>query len=215
MKTIKITLKNNKLKSIKKAVLILKNSLKKGDIIITKPRLSNIKLKILHFPSFIISKLSRGITHSCLYLGDENILEIGHTILDPDIQKISIEEFLKCKIRLFSGVTVYILHPKNYKIHQRNLVLKIAVDEFLKRSKSLVFSYLNMFHVAFNLLFKKKVYIKKEILLFKKDWNCSELISYTLKKAGIKIGKRRTSLFLPSTFIFSNHFKIKKKLILK
>ncbi|MEK6835601.1 MAG: hypothetical protein AABX55_01105 [Nanoarchaeota archaeon] len=215
MKAIVIKKGANEDKAIIKASKILKKTLKKGDIILTSPRLNNIKLKVMHLPSFIISKLSRGITHSCLYLGKGNILEIGHTLYDSKIKKIKIEDLLKNKIGMFRGITVYVVQPKYYKPKHRNLVLKVAINNFLNKSKSLAFSYRNMFYLWMKLIFKKNKFSKKEKLHFKKNWNCSELTAYILKKAGIKIGTRKTIFFLPSTFIFSKHFKAKKKIILK
>ncbi len=215
MKSIVIKKEGNENKYISRASKILKNTLKRGDIILTRPRLNNIKLKIRHFPSFIISKLSRGITHSCLYLGDGYVLEIGARFNDSKIKKIKIEELLRSKIDLFKGVTVYVVQPKYYKTQDRNLVLKIAINNFLKKSKFIAFSYLNMAKVWGRLIFKKNKFSKKEILKFKSDWNCSELTAFILKKAGIKIGNRKTKFFLPSTFIFSRHFKSKRKIVLK
>ena len=215
MKSIILKKYKSKNDAIAYAVTILKKTLKKGDIILTKPRLNKIKLKIMHFPSFIIGKLSRGITHSCLYLGKGNVLEIGNTIYDWKIKKISLDNLIKSKIKLFKGVTIYVVQPKHYKIKHRNLVLDVAINHFLKKSKFLVFSYWNMIKVWLKLIFKTHKFSQKEKLIFKEDWNCSELIAYVLKKANIKIGKRKTKFFLPSSFLFSKHFKTKKKLTLK
>ena len=54
MKAVVIERKEDNDSYIKRASQMLKSSLKKGDVIVTKPRLNNIKLKIMHFPSFII-----------------------------------------------------------------------------------------------------------------------------------------------------------------
>ena len=215
MKTILIKEYRNEKEAIKHASTILKKTLKKGDVILTKPRLNNIKLKIMHFPSFVISKLSRGFTHSCLYLGKGYVLEIGGRFTDTKIKKFKLESLLKSKINLFKGITVYVVQPRYYERKHRNLVFKIAVNNFLKKSKYLVFSYRELFKLWLKFIFNYNKFGKKEKLYFKKKWNCSELVAYTLKKAGIKIGTRKTMFFLPSTFVFSKHFKTKKKVILK
>ena len=215
MKAVVIERKEDNDSYIKRASQMLKSSLKKGDVNVTKPRLNNIKLKIMHFPSFIISKLSRGITHSCLYLGNGNVLEIGTTLTDSKIKKLSLESLLKSKMRLFGGVTVYAIQPKYYKLKHRERAVKLAVNNFLKRSKEVVFSHFNMLKLGLGLILKRNKFSGKELLKFKRDWNCSELTAHILKKANIKIGKRRAKFFLPSTFVFSKHFKTKKKVILK
>jgi len=215
MKIIRLKKYQSEDHAIKHAVALLKKVLKKGDIIATKPRLKNIKVKLRHFPSLIISKLSRGVTHSCLYLGRGYVLEIGTSITDTKIKKFKLERLLKSKIRMFKGVTVYVIQPKRYKNHHRHLVFKIAINNFLKKSRSIVFSYWSLFKLWVNLILKKYKFAKKENLRFKKDWNCSELVAYVLKKAGIKVGNRRTTFFLPATFVFSQYFKTKEKVVLK
>src|SRR3989344_4493192 len=216
MKTIVIKNKGNENAAIKKAAEILKETLKKGDVILTKPRLNNIKLKIRNFPSLIIGAFTRGVTHSCLYLGNGKVLEIGSKFYDKSIKKISLERLLSRKYASFRGLTIYVVQPKYYKTKHRNLVFKIAVNNFLKKSKELTFSYLKIFKEVIKAAFhNSKISRRKEKLTFKKVWNCSDLVAYVLKKSGAKIGKRRTRFFAPSTFLFSKHFKTKKKVVLK
>ena len=203
MKTILIKKYKNEDEAINRASTILKKTLKKGDVILTKPRLNNIRLKIRHFPSFVLSKFSRGFTHSCLYLGEGYVLEIGSRFTDTKIKKFKLESLLKSKIDFFKGITVYVVQPKYYKYKHRNLVFKIAINSFLKKSKDLVFSYWELFKLWLKLIFNYNKFSKKEKLYFKEGWNCSELVAYTLKKAGVKIGTRKTMFFLPSTFVFS------------
>ena len=142
-------------------------------------------------------------------------MEIGTTITDTKVKRFRLESLLKSKIGMFKGVTVYVTQPKYYKERHRRLVSKVAIENFLKKSKIIVFSYWNMFKLWMRLILNKNKFAKKELLKFKEDWNCSELIAFVLKKAGIKVGARKTKFFLPSTFVFSKHFKVKKKLILK
>jgi hypothetical protein len=215
MKSITIKNNNNEEKAIEKAVLILKKTLKRGDIILTKPRLHNIKLKIKNFPSFLIGSLTKGITHSCLYLGKGNILDIGSKFYDRDIKKITLEKLLKNKMSIFKGLTVYVVQPKNYKEKHRKEVFRIAINNFLNKSRELTFSYFNIFKIAVKSQLTKSKFIKKERLDFKEVWNCADLVAYALKKSGVKIGNRKTKFFAPSTFLFSKHFKTKKKVILK
>lgn len=215
MKAIVIKNNSNEEKSIKEAVLILKKTLKKGDIILTKPRLNNIKLKIRNFPSLLIGALTKGITHSCIYLGNGNVLEIGTKFYDKKIKKMGLERLLKLKYASFKGLTVYVVQPKYYNEKHRKKVFKIAINNFLRKSKKLTFSYFSIFKIAVKVQLTRNKFMKREKLDFKKVWNCADLVAYVLKKAGAKIGHRKTKFFAPSTFLFSRHFKTKKKVILK
>jgi len=215
MKAIVIKNNNDEEQAIKKTVSILKKTLKTGDIILTKPRLHNIKLKIRNFPSLLIGSLTKGITHSCIYLGKGNVLEIGTKFYDKKIKKISIEKLLRLKYASFKGLTIYVVQPKYYNEEHRKKVFKIAINNFLKKSKELTFSYFNILKIAIKIQLTKNRFIKKEKLNFKKVWNCADLVAYVLKKSGTKIGHRKTKFFAPSTFLFSKHFKTKKKIILK
>ena len=216
MKTIVIKNNDNERAAIRQTTEILEENLKKGDVILIKPRLRNIRLKIRNFPSFIIGAFTRGITHSCLYLGKGKVLEIGTKFYDKGIKKISLEKLLRIKYASFRGLTIYIVKPKYYKTKHRNLVFKIAINNFLKKSKELTFSYIKIFKEVIKAAFhNSKISRRKEKLTFKKVWNCSDLVAYVLKKSGAKIGKRRTKFFAPSTFLFSKHFKTKKKVVLK
>ncbi len=203
-------------KDIKKTTRILIKSLKKGDIILTRPnKLDTIKLITINIWSFLISKVGRGVTHSCFYLGNGYVIESGRRITDKKIQKISLEKLLRDRFSIFKGVTVYIVQPKIYNEKHRKIALEFAVNKFLKKTENIAFSYIEVIKVGLRYIFHKSEFYKDENLDKKKKWNCSTMIAHIIKKSGAHIGKRNANTFLPDSFLFSKHFKTKKKFILK
>ena len=204
-----------KIITIKQAILILKKTLKKGDIILTKPKLNSTKLKIINFWSFLIGKISRGVTHSCFYLGDDYVLEVGRRFTDKDIKKIKIKKLLEDKIEIFKEIILYVVHPKSYTNNHRNLAFKIAVDKFLSKTKEDSFSYITAVMGGLRYIFNKSRFYKKENINDKKKWHCSDMIAYIIKGSGVPIGKRAVHTFLPSSFLFSKYFKTKNKITIR
>ncbi len=204
-------------KSIKKAYDLLNKSLKKGDIILTGPIPNNFFFKYFNFISMISRKVLRGITHSCLYLGNGYVFDIDHKIIrnGDDMEKITLKKLIQNKINHFGGVIIYVVQPKLYTLKNRNLVVKETVNNFLKKSKFIAFSYFESLKAGFRFFFERHKFYKKENLNFQKKWNCSHIVAHILKKSGTPIGKRVSYTFVPCTFVFSRHFKVKQKVILK
>lgn len=210
-----IVLKNNK-KSIEKATRILTRSLKKGDIILSGPIPKNTWTRFFNIILMITRKVLRGITHACLYLGNNKVLDIDQKITEKgnDIFRISIKGFIKRKISQFGGVMIYVVQPKKYKNKYRKLVVAEAIKNFFKKSKNLKHSYFESLKVGLRFLFKNpRKY--KENLVYRKHWTCGHFVAYIFKKSGVDIGRRASYMFLPTTFAFSKHFKVKRKIILK
>ncbi len=204
----KLCLKLNKIKRIKSII-----KLKKGDIMLIGPKLNSINLKIKNFTSYIISKLCRGITHSCIYMGKDNVFDMDFRLIGKGIRKIKLSRLLKEKIAKFKEINVYIVEPKIYERHHRINVLREAINNFLRKKRDISFSYTGILKILFVImLFNKSYFYRKEKLQYKKEWYCSNLVAYILKKAKVPIGKRATSTFTPSTFAFSRYFKIKKRI---
>ena len=200
-----------KLNKIKKIRSIIK--LKKGDIVLIGPRFNSITLKVKNFSSYIISKLCRGITHSCIYMGKDNIFDMDFRLIGKGIRKIKLNKLIKEKISKFKEINVYIVEPKIYQRRHRINVLREAINNFLMKKKEISFSYTGILKILFvTLLLNKSYFYKKEKLQYKKEWYCSNLVAYILRKAKVPIGKRATSTFMPNTFAFSRHFKIKKRI---
>src|SRR3989344_7509252 len=215
MKSILIRDFNSQDEAIRKAIQILKKNLNKGDIILTSPRFKNIKLKIMNLPSYIISTLSRGITHSCVYLGKNEVLDIDFRFRGKDVQRLKLKELLKRKINRFKGIKVYVVQPKKYKSSHRAIVLKKAINEFLIKGKAKLYYYTELFKIFFKLKIMGHKFYRKQKPIYNYKWHCGNLVAYLLKIANVPIGKRAFSTYIPSTFIFSRHFKIKKKVVIK
>ncbi|MEK6834793.1 MAG: hypothetical protein AABX61_00840 [Nanoarchaeota archaeon] len=215
MKSILIRKFKTREDAIKKAAQILREKLKPGDIILTSPRLNNIKLKIRYFSSYLIGKLSRGITHSCLYIGNNRLMDMDIRLRGKAIQNITLEQLLKKKIDRFKGIKVYVVQPKRYKKWHRDIVLKESINNFINKSKDIIFSVKELSRMFFILTFKKSETYKKDTKNLVKRWHCSNLVAYILRKSGVNIGNRASNSFIPSTFVFSKHFKVKKKIVIK
>lgn len=203
---------NNKEENIDTAVRLLKPYLKKGDLLIIKPNLTSIKIKIFAISSYLIALFSRGMTHSTMYAGKGNVVDLDLR-LGRSLRKMTLKDLLKSKYDRFKGFTVYAVQPKRYTNRQRYNVGKI-LNQLLKKGREIDFSvkqYLSMLYwaivrgIRYNTLYKikDKYNLKKGV--------CSSLNAYILKMGGVKLGTRPLVSFLPSTFIFSKYFKIKKK----
>ena len=203
-------------KAVEKANLLLKKSLRKGDIILTGPIPKNFFFKYFNLICIVTRKVLRGITHSCLYLGGGYVFEIDHKIIRKgnDMEKITLKKLIKNKVENFGGVIIWVVQPKRYTLKHRNLVVKETINNFLNKSKYIAFSYFESIKVGMRFFFQRNKYVKEE-LKFREKWNCSHLVAYILKKSRVPIGKRTSYTFLPCTFVFSKHFKVKKKVILK
>ena len=204
---------NNKEENIDAAVRLLKPYLKKGDLLIIKPNLNSIKIKLFTISSYLISLFTRGMTHSTIYDGKGNVVDLDLR-LGRHLIKRSLKDLLKSKYKRFKGFTVYAVQPKRYTNRQRYNVGKI-LNQLLKRGREVDFSvkqYLSMLYwaiirgIRWNNLYKikAKYNLKKGV--------CSSLNAYILNMGGVKLGTRPLVSFLPSTFIFSKYFKIKKKI---
>ena len=215
MKSILIRDFNSQDEAVRKAIQILKKNLNKGDIILTSPRFKNIRLKIMNLPSYIISTLSRGITHSCIYLGKNEVLDVDFRLMGKDVQKVNLEELLRKKISRFKGIKIYVVQPKKYKKSHRAIVLKRAIDEFIVKGKIKLYYYTELFKIFFKLKINGHKSFRKQKPIYNYKWHCSNLVAYLLKNANVPIGKRAFSTYIPSTFLFSRHFKIKKKVVIK
>jgi len=204
---------DNKEENVDIAVRLLKPYLKKGDLLIIKPNLNSIKIKLFTISSYLTSLFTRGMTHSTMYAGKGNVVDLDLR-LGRSLKKMTLKNLLKSKYKRFKGFTVYAVQPKKYTNRQRYNVGKI-LNQLLKKSREIDFSvsqYLSMLYwaivrgIKWNNLYKIKAKYD-----FKKGV-CSSLNAYILKMGGVKLGTRPLVFFLPSTFIFSKYFKIKKKL---
>ena len=212
-----ISVRSDDKKAIEKATALLKRKLRKGDIILTGPIPKNFIFKYFNFVSMISRKILRGITHSCIYLGEGDVFEINYKIMKSGgaIEKMTLKKLIKNKLEHFGGVIIYIVQPKQYTNKHRNLVKLEAVNNFLKKSKQRTFSYLESFKTGFKFLFDRKDFYKEDNLNYGGKWHCSNIVAFILKKSKVPIGKRAYHTFVPCTFVFSKHFRVKEKIILK
>jgi len=202
--------------SLNMAVTSLRQGLKPGDIILTGPIPKNFKSRFLNIIARITIHVLRGITHSCIYLGNDQIMDIDHKIIRSgnELECVSIEEFIKRKIEHFGGVMIYVARPKKYNSIHRQKVVKESLETFLKNNDKITHTYVGSLKLGMRYIFFRNRYYKED-MSFKNAWTCSEMVAYILKKAGIKIGKRATYMFAPPTFVSSPYFKVKKKLVME
>lgn len=212
-----IFIKVNSKRAIERAVISLKKSLRKGDIILTGPIAKNFFFKYFNVIARFSKIVLRGITHSCMYLGKGYVFDIDHKFIRKgnDIEKITLKKLITNKINNFGGLTIYAVQPRDYKNKNRNLVVKEITSNFLKKSRHLAFSYFEAGKAAFRYFFQRSKFYKNEDLSFQKNWNCSHIVAHILKRANTPIGKRTSYTFVPCTFVFSRYFKVKSKVILK
>ena len=204
--------------SVRDAAKHLKRVLRKGDIILSGAILNNFYAKFVNIVVQITIKLLRGLSHSCIYLGNDRILDIDHKIIrrGEDIETVSIEQFIRSKIDRFGGVTIYVVRPRNYNPRIRDSVIRLSIKNFLRKNKDLKHSYVESLKIAYLHFFERdKHHVENLDLDYKTNWTCSHMVAYILKKAGTNIGNKASYTFVPSTFLFSKHFAVKKKLVLK
>ncbi|MBS3145405.1 hypothetical protein J4414_01235 [Candidatus Woesearchaeota archaeon] len=203
---------DDKEKNISIAASILKRHLRKGDILIIKPNLTNIKVKLFNPSTYFISFFSKGITHSGIYDGKGNVYDVEFR-WGKHLRKRTLRELLRVKYQLFKGITVYAVQPKKYSRENRYDVDRFITD-IIKAGKDINFS-INQFIYMLYLGFIKDTNYKNAHKI-KQKFNekkavCSTFVAHVLKKSGINLGRRPVVTFLPSTFIFSRNFRIKKK----
>jgi hypothetical protein len=212
----KFTLKTDSDESLELASLSLRQQLKPGDIILSGPILKNLKTKFVDIALLVTRRVLRGITHSCVYIGDGKILDIDYKPLDRgnEIGSVTVEEFVKGKLDYYGGVKIYVVRPRKYTAKHRRLVVKESVENFLRNRSRLNHTYIGSLRLGFRyIFFRNKNY--KEDMSFKKSWTCGEMVAYLMKNAGAKIGKRATYTFVPPMFLSNKHFKVKSRLVMK
>ena len=126
-----------------------------------------------------------GITHCCLYLGDNMIFDMDHKIVEDgnDFFKVNVKNFIKRKIRQFGGVTIYVVQPRMYNKKSRKLVVLEAIKNFINKNKILRHSYLETIKVGLRFIFKRnKKYEENLSLINKRHWTCAHVIAYIFKK---------------------------------
>jgi len=212
----KITIRAGRESSISEAVYILKGVLKPGDIILTGPASKNSLIRFIDVTVLIVKHVLRGITHSCVYLGDERVLDIDYKPLDRsnEVEEKTLEGLIRSKIEFFGSIKIYVVSPKTYTRKQRKIVVQESMDRFIKNRKTLNHTYTGCLTLGMRyIFFRNKRY--KEDMSFKKSWTCGEMVAYLLKKSGTEIGKRATYTFVPPMFIKSKYFKIKRKVCIE
>jgi hypothetical protein len=213
-----VVVKKDDKKAVDKAAKILAKKLHKGDIILTGPISENFFAKYLHVTLILSKRLLRGITHSCIYLGNNQVLDIEYKMIRSTntTEKITLQKLIKLKTDEFGGVIVYVVSPTMYTAYQRKMVVEESKKSFLSGRKishtpmgSLILGWRYMFQ-------RKGFYAKhKEDLTFGTDWTCSHMVAHILKKKGVKIGNRASYTFVPPIFAASKHFRIKGKVMVK
>jgi hypothetical protein len=198
-----------------RAVKTLRRRLRKGDIILTGPIPRNFKTRFLNVVLMITRRVFRGITHACLYLGDDYILDIDYHLIERDRQvvRLSIHDFIKYRMDNFGGMMIYVVRPRVYYRSTIAAVVREANEVFVKNSRDLRHSYIGSIRAGWHyLVVGAKNY--KEDLRFHKVWHCGEMVAHILKKANTPIGKRACFMFMPITYARSKHFKVQSKIIL-
>ncbi|HIH31936.1 TPA: hypothetical protein HA235_04465 [Candidatus Woesearchaeota archaeon] len=211
-----IRLKSNDSYFIERAVNHLRKILKPGDIVLTGPIPNNILSKYLHITLIVSNKILRGITHSCIYLGDDKILDIDYKIMRPGnaVEALTLKEFISGKIDYFGGLSLYVVKPKQYSRLQRRMVIQESREKFISTKRKLTHTLRGSLVVGFRyIFFRKSLY--KEDLTFQDDWTCGHMVAYILKRANVDIGKRATYTFVPPMFTHNKHFIVDSKIIMK
>ena len=195
---------------------MLLRSLKKGDIILTAPIPQTVTARFIDIVTLIVRKTFRGITHSCIYLGDGYILDIDFRPLatGSDVTKLPLRQFLKNKIEYFGGLTVYVVKPKHYSKYRREMVVAQSLSTFIGSGQNHTHSAIESMKLFFRHVFNRtKKY--KENLSYTTLWTCSHMVAHIFKKSGAKIGRRASYTFTPATFAFSKYFTVKEKIVIK
>lgn len=211
-----VQLKKDDPESIENAAKILRQSLIAGDVILSAPIPKNFFNKYVNIAIIIIRRYSRGITHSCLYLGNNQVLDIDYKIIRPGpaIEKIALETLLKNKIDFYGGVIVYVVKPKHYNKKNRMAAVKHSFDDFLKNQHKITHGLFGTVKLALRYRFRNNKKYPEDFRMVE-DWTCTHMVAHILKRSGAKIGRRASYTFIPMTFLFSKNFKTKSKLILQ
>jgi hypothetical protein len=201
--------------AIEKAVSSLNKVLTPGDIILSGPVSKNVLSRYFHVTLILARRILKGVTHSCLYLGDGKILDIDYKILrsGSHIEEVTLADFVRSKIDFFGGVMIYVVNPKHYSKIQRKMAIHESRIHFIKRSKQLSHTLWGSFVVGFRYVFFRK-FKSKEDLSFRNDWTCGHMVAYIMKKSKVDIGKRASYTFVPPMFLFNKNFHTKSKIIM-
>ena len=202
--------------AVDKAVDSLRRSLRPGDIILSGPIPKNVSTKYLNVVLMLTSRILKGITHSCMYVGDGKILDIDYKIIrsGTHIEELTLKQFVEGKIGMFGGVRIYAVKPRHYSRLQRRLAVTESRENFIAKSKELTHTLKGTAILGFRYVFRKNTHYKED-LSFRTDWTCSYMVAHILKKANVNIGKRASYTFVPSMFAYSRYFKVEKKIVLK
>ena len=211
-----VTIRVRRKDAVDRAVRFLKRSLKKGDIILTGPVPRNILTRYFHITLKLTTRLLKGVTHSCLYLGNGKILDIDYKILrsGAHIEEVTLREFVQGKLSYFGGVRIYVVKPKHYSRYQRRLAVAESRKSFIAKNKELTHTLWGSIVVGFRYIFYRR-FKYKEDLSFRKDWTCGHMVAYLMKKSNVDIGRRASYTFLPVNFLYSNYFKVERKIEIK
>lgn len=202
--------------SIDKVVASLRKTLRPGDIILSGPSSNTIFTRYIHLTLILTKRIMRGITHSCMYLGDDKILDIDYKIIrsGTHVEETTLKQFVEDKLGFFGGVMIYVVTPKHYSRIQRRLAVAESRERFLTENKRLTHTLWGSVVVGWRyVFFRRSKYV--EDLTFRKDWTCGHMVAYILKKSNVDIGKRASYTFVPPMFAYSKYFRIEKKIVLK
>jgi hypothetical protein len=210
-----IYIKAHEKDAVERAVHSLKNVLKPGDIILSGPIPKNILSKYFHITLILARRILKGVTHSCLYLGDDKILDIDYKILrsGQQIEEVTLTEFVKGKLDYFGGVLIYVVKPKHYSKIQRNMAIQESRMNFIRKSEQLSHTLWGSLVVGFRYVFQRRSRFKED-MSFRNDWTCGHMVAYIMKKSNVNIGTRASYTFVPPMFLFNKHFMTKSKIVM-
>lgn len=202
--------------SVEKAVKSLKRILKPGDVILTSPIRKNIMSRYFHITLMLTKRVLKSVTHSCIYLGNDMLLDIDYKIVRPggSVEELTLRDFISGKLHYFGGVSIYVVSPKQYSIVQRRIAVQESREKFIANRKKLSLSIWESFLVGFRYVFYRKSRYKED-LSFRNDWTCGHMVAYILKSAKVDIGKRASYTFVPPMFLYSKNFQTKSKIVMK
>lgn len=216
MKSAKHThIKVDEVGAVERAVQSLKNILKPGDIILSGPIPKNFLSKYFHIILIVSRRILKGVTHSCLYLGNDKILDIDYKILRAGkyVEEVTLTEFVKGKLDYFGGLMIYVVKPKHYSKIQRRMAIHESKIHFIRQNKQLSHTLWGSLVVGFRYVFQRHSRFKED-LSFRNDWTCGHMVAYIMKKSKVNIGKRASYTFVPPMFLFNKHFRTKSKIVM-
>ncbi len=141
------------------------------------------------------------------------VLDIDAKIIRPgyEIEKITLRQLIQNKVNNFGGVRIYVVTHRFYKKASRERVVAESIRGYFDKRDRINHSYVKSFVVGIRYLFmRRKHYL--EDLSFKGRVSCSEMVAQTMKRAGMRIGRKASYNFVPSQFLFSKYFKVKGKI---